>query len=114
MNKQLLQALNEIEKNLVAECKRVIAENDLDPSLTISEDQLADAIKSYGEFKNFMEMAEADAVDMGEADDKRPPESFMDQCILGVKKSGAAEEPSAVCGNMWFNKMSDADKAKWK
>lgn len=33
----------------------------------------------------------------------RPPKKWFDDCVAGVKKSGSATDPNAVCGNLWYN-----------
>lgn len=41
---------------------------------------------------------------------KRPPKKWMRSCIKGVKKSGKAKDPGAVCGSQWYKKMSPAKR----
>jgi hypothetical protein len=41
---------------------------------------------------------------------KRPPKKWMRRCVRGVKKSGSAAAPGAVCGSLWYHKMTKAQK----
>lgn len=41
---------------------------------------------------------------------KRPPKKWFKSCIKGVEESGYAEDPGAVCGDLWHHKMSTAQK----
>lgn len=43
---------------------------------------------------------------------KRPPKKWMRRCVRGVEKSGAAYDPEAVCGSVWYHKMSVSQKRK--
>lgn len=41
---------------------------------------------------------------------RRPPKQWMRNCIAGVKDSGSAANPGAVCGSLWYQKMSSAQR----
>lgn len=41
---------------------------------------------------------------------KRPPKRWWKRCVQGVEKSGYAESPEAVCGDLWYHKMSILQK----
>lgn len=43
---------------------------------------------------------------------KRPPKKWIKSCIRGVRKSGYADDPGAVCGDVWYHKMSTSAKRK--
>lgn len=43
---------------------------------------------------------------------KRPTKKWIRSCIRKVEKSGYAEDPGAVCGSVWYHKMSSAAKRK--
>ena len=45
---------------------------------------------------------------------KKPPKKWMKKCIAGVKSKGSATNPQAVCGSLWYNKMSPKAKKKAK
>lgn len=34
----------------------------------------------------------------------RPPKSWWDRCMLGVRSSGSASDPASVCGSVWARK----------
>lgn len=34
----------------------------------------------------------------------------MKSCIRGVEESGTAYDPGSVCGDLWYNKMTVAQK----
>jgi hypothetical protein len=38
-----------------------------------------------------------------------PPKDWFDRCTAGVSASGSADDPDAVCGNLWANVMHDED-----
>lgn len=40
---------------------------------------------------------------LAEVPDDRPPEEWWNRCVNGVRASGGAEDPNAVCGNLWHN-----------
>jgi hypothetical protein len=42
---------------------------------------------------------------------KRPPRKWMKRCIKGVS-AHSAQDPAAVCGSLWYHKMSPAAKRK--
>ena len=42
----------------------------------------------------------------------RPPKKWMRDCVDGVRRSGSAVNPGAVCGSLWYHKMSPAQKRK--
>lgn len=41
---------------------------------------------------------------------RRPPRQWMRDCVRGVKESGSAANPGAVCGSLWYHKMSAAQR----
>lgn len=41
---------------------------------------------------------------------KRPPKKWFKDCIKGVKESGGAYDPQAVCGSLWHQKMTDKER----
>ena len=41
---------------------------------------------------------------------KRPPRGWMRDCVEGVEKRGSATNPGAVCGSLWYNKMSEEER----
>lgn len=41
---------------------------------------------------------------------KRPPKKWFKSCVRGVEKSGVAYDPQAVCGDLWYHKMSVVQK----
>lgn len=41
---------------------------------------------------------------------RRPPKKWMRDCIRGVKESGTAKNPGAVCGALWYHKMSPSQR----
>ncbi len=43
---------------------------------------------------------------------RRPAKKWWDDCTKGVKKSGSAYSPQQVCGDLWFNKMSEEQRKK--
>lgn len=43
---------------------------------------------------------------------KRPPKKWIKSCIRGVRKSGYADDPGAVCGDVWYHKMTEYAKRK--
>jgi hypothetical protein len=36
---------------------------------------------------------------------RRPPRLWMRDCVRGVRDSGSARDPGAVCGALWYRKM---------
>jgi HK97 family phage prohead protease len=42
-----------------------------------------------------------------EEEDGRPPKDWFDRCVAGVESSGSADDPQAVCGNLWHNVMHE-------
>jgi len=40
----------------------------------------------------------------------RPPKEWMERCIAGVKESGSAAVPGAVCGSLWYHKKTPAER----
>lgn len=45
---------------------------------------------------------------------RRPPKRWMRRCVSGVRRSGSAADPGAVCGDMWFHKLTSRQKASAK
>jgi len=45
---------------------------------------------------------------------RRPPKSWWDACVKGVEESGGAVDPDAVCGSLWFQKMTPAERKRAK
>ena len=43
---------------------------------------------------------------------KRPPKRWWKSCVRKVEKSKYADDPEAVCGSVWYHKMSAAQKRK--
>lgn len=43
---------------------------------------------------------------------KRPPKRWFKSCVEGVEEGGYAEEPKAVCGDLWYNKLTEADRKR--
>ena len=43
---------------------------------------------------------------------RRPPKKWFHACELNVGKDPSITDPSAVCGSLWFNKMSPAARQK--
>jgi hypothetical protein len=41
---------------------------------------------------------------------ERPPKRWMKSCTEGVKESGGADDPGAVCGNIWYNKKTKKER----
>jgi hypothetical protein len=41
----------------------------------------------------------------------RPPKKWMRRCVAGVS-AHIADDPGAVCGSLWYKKMSPAQKRK--
>lgn len=44
-----------------------------------------------------------------EPNPRRPPRGWFRRCMKGVEKSGA-RNPNAVCGSVWYHKLSQADR----
>src|SRR5205807_227592 len=44
----------------------------------------------------------------------KPPKDWFDECVQGVSKSGTADDPEAVCGNVWFNVLGEWAKRRVK
>lgn len=42
---------------------------------------------------------------------RRPPRGWFRRCMKGVEKSGA-RNPNAVCGSVWYHKLSEADRRR--
>ncbi len=42
----------------------------------------------------------------------KPPKDWWDRCIDGVTKSGGADDPPSVCGNVWFNILGEWAKQR--
>ena len=42
---------------------------------------------------------------------RRPPKKWMRDCVAGVTKNSPAYDPRAVCGSLWYHKLSPAQKA---
>jgi len=42
----------------------------------------------------------------------RPPGPWMRSCVRGVRASGSAASPGAVCGALWYRKMTPAGKRR--
>jgi hypothetical protein len=42
---------------------------------------------------------------------RRPPKAWFNRCVRGVKRSGGAYDPKAVCGAQWQRK-SEAEKRR--
>jgi len=40
--------------------------------------------------------------------DERPPKDWFDRCVAHVRAAGSADDPEAVCGNLWHNIMHEA------
>ena len=38
----------------------------------------------------------------------RPPKDWFDRCVRHVREAGSADDPEAVCGNLWHNIMHNA------
>lgn len=57
--------------------------------------------------REMLEQAKAEL--LGSRDNpRRPPKQWMRDCVAGASKSAA--DPSAVCGALWYRKMSPAAK----
>ncbi len=41
---------------------------------------------------------------------RRPPKLWMKHCVAGVKAGGSAADPGAVCGALWYKKMSPSQR----
>ncbi|MDD3474343.1 MAG: hypothetical protein PHP08_00385 [Candidatus Dojkabacteria bacterium] len=41
---------------------------------------------------------------------KRPPKRWMRSCINQVKKKGKVRDPGAVCGSVWYRKMTPSQR----
>lgn len=41
---------------------------------------------------------------------ERPPKRWIRHCIKGVEKSGGADNPGAVCGDLWWNKKTPKER----
>lgn len=41
---------------------------------------------------------------------RRPPKKWMSDCVAGVKESGSAADPGAVCGSLWYHKLSNTQR----
>lgn len=51
--------------------------------------------------------------DVRENNPNRPPKKWMRDCVRGVKKnSPSVTDPNAVCGDLWYNKMSESARRK--
>jgi hypothetical protein len=42
---------------------------------------------------------------------KRPPKGWFTRCVRGVRRSGAADNPAAVCGAEWRDKSPAQKRA---
>lgn len=42
---------------------------------------------------------------------KRPPKGWFSRCVRGVRKSGGADNPAAVCGAEWRDKSPAQKRA---
>ncbi len=45
---------------------------------------------------------------------RRPPREWIRHCSAAVRESGSAENPNAVCGSLWYNKLSARQRAAIK
>lgn len=43
---------------------------------------------------------------------KQPPKKWWKDCTKGVRKSKDVDDPNAVCGALWYKKMSKEDREK--
>lgn len=43
---------------------------------------------------------------------RRPPRGWFRRCVKGVEKSGEVSNPNAVCGSVWYHKLSAADRRR--
>lgn len=41
---------------------------------------------------------------------KRPPKRWMRSCISQVKAKGGVRNPGAVCGSVWYQKMTESQR----
>lgn len=48
--------------------------------------------------------------DERQANPKRPPKEWWDDCVAGVAETSQAYDPASVCGALWYRKMSPAKK----
>jgi len=42
---------------------------------------------------------------------RRPPKEWMRECVGSVRASGTARDPGAVCGAIWYHKLTPAERA---
>jgi len=43
---------------------------------------------------------------------KRPPKSWWNSCVRGVRKGKSSYNPEAVCGDLWYHKKSQKERIK--
>lgn len=43
---------------------------------------------------------------------KRPPKKWMRSCISKVEEKGTVSDAGAVCGNTWYNRMTQSERNK--
>lgn len=43
---------------------------------------------------------------------RHPPKRWFGDCTKGVKRSGSAADPRAVCGDLWFHKLSESERRR--
>lgn len=56
-------------------------------------------------------VAQAKEVTRRQPNPGRPPKKWFRRCVAGVS-AHIADDPNAVCGSLWYNKMSPAQKRK--